>query len=85
MTFDQLDFFISVAETDTFLNAAEKLHISQSSLSKQIQKLENELDIKLLDRSKRSATLTKAGAAFYQEALQPVSYTHLTLPTNREV
>lgn len=70
MTFDQLDFFISVAETDTFLNAAEKLHISQSSLSKQIQKLENELDIKLLDRSKRSATLTKAGAAFYQEALQ---------------
>lgn len=79
MTFDQLDFFISVVETDTFLIAAEKLHISQSNLSKQIRKLESELNIKLLDRSKRSASLTEAGVAFYQEALQLSGQYHQTL------
>jgi len=69
MTFEQLDYFIAAVQCDTFLDAAETLHISQSALSKQIMKLEKELDIQLWDRSRRSAVLTEAGHIFYEEAL----------------
>ena len=69
MTFEQLDYFIADVQCDTFLDAAETLHISQSALSKHIMKLEKELDIQLWDRSRRSAVLTEAGHMFYEEAL----------------
>lgn len=77
MTFEQLRYFIAVIECDTFFDAAESLHISQSTLSKQIMKLEKELDLKLLDRSHRRALPTEAGTLFYEEALQlHKTYTH---------
>ncbi|MDC7287552.1 LysR family transcriptional regulator [Blautia schinkii] len=79
MTFEQLEYFIAVVENDTFFDAADVLHISQSSLSKRIMKLEKELDIKLLDRSRRNAALTEAGEAFYHEALSLVEEYHRTL------
>lgn len=79
MTFDQLNYFIAVVEENTFLDAAELLHISQSSLSKQIIKLEKELDVLLLDRSGRSALLTEAGHLFYEEALLLVQQYNQTL------
>ena len=44
-------------------------YISQSSLSKQIMKLEQELGVMLWDRSRRKAGLTEAGNIFYQDAL----------------
>lgn len=69
MTFEQLHCFIRAVESDTFFDAAEQLHITQSALSKQIMKLEQELDVRLFDRSRRSAVLTDAGAEFYREAL----------------
>ena len=69
MTFEQLNSFIHAVEANTFLDAAESLHLTQSALSKQIMKLEKELDLKLLDRSRRKASLTPAGEAFYKEAL----------------
>ena len=56
MTFDQIRYFIAVMESNTFFEAAEKLHITQSTLSKQIMKLEKELDVILLDRSRRRAS-----------------------------
>ncbi|MBS7008790.1 LysR family transcriptional regulator [Anaerostipes sp.] len=68
MTFEQLSDLIAVAENDTFLEAAETLNLSQSTLSKKIMKLERELNVKLFDRSKRKAELTEAGQVFYQEA-----------------
>lgn len=68
MTFEQLDFFIAAVESDTFFDAAEKLNTTQSTLSKQIHKLETDLGFLLFDRSRRSATLTPAGKAFYKEA-----------------
>lgn len=69
MTFEQLNSFIHAAEDHTFLDAAEAVHMTQSALSKQIMKLEKELDLTLLDRSRRKAFLTPAGEAFYKEAL----------------
>lgn len=69
MNFEQIQCFIAAVEEKTFLDAAESLHISQSSLSKQISRLEQELGVSLWDRSRRKAGLTKAGTVFYQDAL----------------
>ena len=69
MTFEQLQCFIASVEEKTFLDAAHSLYISQSSLSKQIMKLEQELGVMLWDRSRRKAGLTEAGNIFYQDAL----------------
>ena len=44
MTLEQIDYFICAAQSRTFFDAAEAMHISQSSLSKQIMKLEKELE-----------------------------------------
>lgn len=70
MTLEQIDYFICTVQSRTFFDAAETMHISQSSLSKQIMKLEKELDLTLWDRSKRTAVLTPAGEFFYKEALK---------------
>ena len=79
MTFEQLNYFISVVENDTYFDAAYCMNISQSSLSKQIMKLEKELDMALFDRSSRSATLTEAGEFFYHEAKELVKHYNETL------
>lgn len=68
MTFDQLQYFIAAADYDTFFEAAEALHVAQSTLSKQIIRLEQELGVPLMDRSHRSAALTEAGKIFYHDA-----------------
>lgn len=70
MTFDELYYFVVLVREDNFLNAAETLHISQSSLTKHIQKLEKELDISLFDRNSRKAVITEAGKYFYKEAVK---------------
>lgn len=79
MTFEQIDYFICAAQSRTFFDAAEELHISQSALSKQIMKLEKELDLTLWDRSRRSAILTPAGELFYKEALKISGQYHRSL------
>ena len=79
MTFEQLNYFIAVVENDTYFDAAYQVNISQSSLSKQIMKLEKELDMSLFDRSSRSATLTEAGEFFYREAKELVKHYEQTL------
>lgn len=76
MTFEQLDLFIAAVEADTFFDAAEKLNTTQSTLSKQIHKLETELGFLLFDRSRRSAVLTPAGEAFYDEAVGLFTHYH---------
>lgn len=68
MTFEQLEYFLAAARAETFFDAAESLHITQSALSKQIMKLEKELNVRLFDRSRRSAVLTDAGMEFLKEA-----------------
>ena len=77
MTMEQIDFFLMTVRCDTFLEAAENLHIAQSTLSKQIQKLESELNLTLFDRTRRQAVLTPAGELFCQEASFLTQY-HLT-------
>jgi DNA-binding transcriptional LysR family regulator len=64
----QIEYFLSVVETGSFSAAADKHYISQSSLSKIISALEQELGVSLFDRSKRTVFLTEAGAVFLEHA-----------------
>ncbi len=68
MELRQLEYFVAVAEEANFTRAAERVHISQSGVSAQIQQLERDLGATLIDRSGRTATLTAAGAAALEHA-----------------
>lgn len=68
MELRQLRYFVRVAEKLNFTRAAEKLHVAQPALSRQIRQLEEEVGVALLERSSRWVRLTKAGKAFLAEA-----------------
>src|SRR5665648_692862 len=57
--------FKEVAETKNFTLSAKKLHISQPSITSQIQDLENEYGARFFDRTNKGVTLTKEGEIFY--------------------
>jgi DNA-binding transcriptional LysR family regulator len=64
----QLKAFILVAETTSFSQAAEQLHITQPAVSKRVALLEQQLDTSLFDRIGRSVSLTEAGRALLPHA-----------------
>ncbi|GAA2770781.1 LysR substrate-binding domain-containing protein [Streptomyces rameus] len=68
MELRQLEYFVAVAEEQSFTRAAERVHISQSGVSAQIRQLERELGAELFDRSARTVTLTVAGKAALEHA-----------------
>ena len=70
MEMHQLRYVVAVARAGNFSRAAEQCHVSQPSLSQQIQKLEDELGERLFDRMKREAKLTPHGEAFLRRAVK---------------
>lgn len=66
----QLRYFIAVASSQNFSRAAEELHIAQPALSRQVQNLEEELNVSLVDRSTRPLKITRAGMHLYEHACQ---------------
>ena len=65
----QIEYLQAVIECGNFYDAAEKCHVSQSAVSQQIKKLEEELGVKLLERHNRTFSLTPAGEHFYRKSL----------------
>ncbi len=63
-----LRYFLAVAEARNFTKASQRLRVAQPALGRQVNDLEEELGVKLLERSPRGATLTAAGEAFVAEA-----------------
>jgi len=71
-----LEDFVSLASTGNFSRSADDRNISQSAFSRRIRALENWLGADLIDRSRFPTTLTPAGHAFYQTALDVVRVLH---------
>jgi DNA-binding transcriptional LysR family regulator len=65
-----LNAFIAIAETGSFSEAAERLHLTQPAVSKRIAGLEQQLDVRLFDRLGREVNLTEAGRALLPRAYQ---------------
>ena len=68
MTLDQLKILVKIADTGSVLAAAQELHRTQPTISVSLRKLEDELNLELLDRSSYRAKLTDAGWQLYQKA-----------------
>src|SRR5579864_8155447 len=70
MDLRQLRYFVMLANERNFTRAAERLHIAQPPLSRQIQQLEAELGTELIDRQARPLRLTPMGRLFHEQATQ---------------
>lgn len=70
MDLNNIKCFISLAECLNFTKAAEKEHMTQTSMSRKIVSLENELNIRLFYRDNRQVELTEAGKEFYYQSLK---------------
>lgn len=69
MELRQLNYFVKVAETLNFSEAAKALCVTQSTLSQQVRQLEDELGVSLFVRTSRSVSLTEAGSELLPRAL----------------
>ena len=75
----QLDTFICVVEAGSFSKAAEELYISAPAVIKQINSLENSLDLQLFERTHRGLIITEAGKSLYQDAKYLIQYSKESL------
>ena len=68
MELRQIEYFTAVVELKSFSLAAQRLFVTQPTITMAVKSLENELGVPLLDRSQRSISVTEAGEAFYRSA-----------------
>ena len=85
MELRHLRYFVSVAEALSFTKAAEKLHTAQPSLTRQIKDLEEELGVRLLNRTKRQVTLTDEGRSFLADAKRVLALAAETVESVRRL
>ena len=80
----QLDTFICVVEAGSFSKAAEELYISAPAVIKQINSLENSLNLQLFERTHRGLIITEAGKSLYRDAKYLIQYAKESLIRARE-
>jgi DNA-binding transcriptional LysR family regulator len=73
MTIRQLEVFLAVGQAKSFSRAAERIHLSQPTLSEHIRELEAELGVRLFARHPKSVSLTEAGRIFADYATRVVA------------
>ena len=73
MTIRQLEVFLGVTQAKSFSRAAERIHLSQPTLSEHMRELEEELGVRLFVRHPRSVSLTEAGRIFGDYATRVVA------------
>lgn len=79
MELRHLRYFATLAETLHFTKAAERCHVTQSTLSHQIKQLEDELDVKLFDRVGKKIFLTEVGDRLLTEVIQALKQIDLAV------
>lgn len=72
MQLRSLEVFIAIVENGGFSKAAESLFVGQPALSKTIQKLEDELNVTLFDRTRKNAQLTDEGKVLYEKSKEVI-------------
>ena len=80
-----LDTFIQVADSGSFLKASERMFISANAITKQINLLEERLEVKLFQRSPQGLALTDAGQLIYSEAKKLIRQSNAVLRRAREL
>ena len=84
MNLNQLRYFVSVAENESFTKAAMSQYISQTAITQQIRALEETVGAKLFDRNSRPVSLTPAGKVFLKEAREILGRIDVALSRIRE-
>lgn len=79
----QFRYFLALSETLNFGRAAERLHISQPPLSRQIRQLEEQLGVALFVRNKKTVALTEAGHAFLPEVRRTLAQSERAIAAAR--
>jgi DNA-binding transcriptional LysR family regulator len=74
MELRHLRYFVAIGEALSFTKAAEKLHLAQPSLTRQIKDLEEEIGVRLLNRTKRQVSLTDEGRSFLSDAKRVLAH-----------
>lgn len=81
----ELFTFIVVAEQGSFLKASKELFITPASVMNQINKLENQIGVKLIERTNQGVTLTEAGRSIYKDAKKIVKISDQAVEHAKEI
>ena len=73
MSLTQLRYFVAVAEEGTVTKAAQRCFVSQPPMSRQLRALEDELSVKLFERTARGMALSQAGQRVLEQARRILS------------